>query len=728
MWIFQSAKDCIVIKEIVLRNVSSYSPNVDATMGPLTKINVLYGHNGTGKTTIGNYLQSLSDPRFKACRINPVDAEREVLVYNHTFMEKNFHASSQPGIFTLNEGNIDAEAALKKAEDALKILGEEQQDVVKTGMGYVKAQEDHREALRDRVWALKKPFDNSPLKYCFYQINSKEKLLERVSPLAYTATADTLEMLESEAKELQAASDIELPQISRFTFQESDVESNSIFQECIAGSGDSYLSALIQELGNSDWVKQAFAFVNQADETCPFCQQKLPDDFYLHLKGVFDQTYEKRVAQLNSLAARYEAGVKRLLVQLEKAEYQLGSFAGAAANLQAAIRKNMFSIESKLMSPSTSITLDSTADLIAALNAVVKVEQDKIDAINLKVKDRKSYLDQIKTRFWNCFRGSCDVWIKETAKYVSDFDQKRDQTRQQVEQIRKEAKAHKDVIAQSKASITNIDQSVDSINRWLGVLGLKGFVLVREEGVVPQYRLQRPDQRSEVFKTLSEGEKTLISFLYFLEVCNGELDDKATKLKSERIIVIDDPISSLSHNYIYDVASLIRRQVLTPATRFKQVIILTHNLFFFHEMVKLVKEDRQDKHLALFRATKADYTSVSVMQEKEIQNDYQSFWQTLKDALDGRVSTNVIPIMMRNILEYYFNFVHRQDKLWKALDELSEENPEFRALYRYVNRESHSDAVNLTDFGDIDAGQYVGRFREVFVKTEFEAHFDKMMA
>lgn len=69
---------------------------------------------------------------------------------------------------------------------------------------------------------------------------------------------------------------------------------------------------------------------------------------------------------------------------------------------------------------------------------------------------------------------------------------------EQVEQIRKEAKAHKDVIAQSKASITNIDQSVDSINRWLGVLGLKGFVLVREEGVVPQYRLQRPDQRSLV--------------------------------------------------------------------------------------------------------------------------------------------------------------------------------------------------------------------------------------
>ncbi|WP_163471126.1 AAA family ATPase, partial [Klebsiella oxytoca] len=75
-----------------------------------------------------------------------------------------------------------------------------------------------------------------------------------------------------------------------------------------------------------------------------------------------------------------------------------------------------------------------------------------------------------------------------------------------------------------------------------------------------------------VFRTLSEGEKTLISFLYFLEVCNGELDTASGTLKRDRIIVIHDPISSLSHNYVYDIASLIRRQVLIPRDRFKQVI------------------------------------------------------------------------------------------------------------------------------------------------------------
>ena len=82
---------------------------------------------------------------------------------------------------------------------------------------------------------------------------------------------------------------------------------------------------------------------------------------------------------------------------------------------------------------------------------------------------------------------------------------------------------------------------------------------------------------------------------------------------------------------------------------------------------------------------------------------------------------------MRNILENYFTFVHQKDSLRKALLELSEANPQFRALYRYINRESHADSVNLTDFGEIDPVVFVERFKEVFIKTNFEAHFNKMM-
>ena len=144
-------------------------------------------------------------------------------------------------------------------------------------------------------------------------------------------------------------------------------------------------------------------------------------------------------------------------------------------------------------------------------------------------------------------------------------------------------------------------------------------------------------------------------------------------------------------------------------------------------MVKLLKDDGE-KSLAMFRITKSEYSSVVTMEEREIQNDYQAFWQTIKDALQGRTSPNVIPNMMRNILEYYFSFVHQIPSLRQALTDLSEENPEFRALYRYINRESHADSVNLTDFGEINPATFVARFKDVFIKTNFESHFDKMMA
>ena len=67
------------------------------------------------------------------------------------------------------------------------------------------------------------------------------------------------------------------------------------------------------------------------------------------------------------------------------------------------------------------------------------------------------------------------------------------------------------------------------------------------------------------------------------------------------------------------------------------------------------------------------------------------------------------------------------DNLRKVLLELSDNDPQFRALCRYVNRKSHADSVNLNDFGEIDPRAYVERFREVFVKTNFEDHFDKIM-
>lgn len=109
-----------MIEKILLRNVSSYSPDSAVSIAPLKRVSLFYGHNGTGKTTISNFLQAPDEACYSVCGVEPVKVGREILVYNHAFMEKNFHeAASQPGVFTLNEGNIEAEAALAVAEKAI---------------------------------------------------------------------------------------------------------------------------------------------------------------------------------------------------------------------------------------------------------------------------------------------------------------------------------------------------------------------------------------------------------------------------------------------------------------------------------------------------------------------------------------------------------------------------------------------------------------------------------
>jgi len=717
-----------MIRNVSLSNISSYSPATTVVFGPLKRINLVYGLNGSGKSTIGNFLQSRDLPAFRNCSLDEDSGELDICVYNQSFIEKNFHGGSQPGVFTLNQGNIEAEQALLAAEEKIKELDVIEKEEMQSGSDAKRAQVALEDALKEGVWALRKQVESTPLRYCLQGPNTKDRLIEKILAMEFLETNDKLEELSSEADDLLKANDQPRPSIRRLVLDAQRIEGATLFQEQITASDESYLSALILALGNSDWVKHSLNFINESTEQCPLCQQKLPEDFYRHLRKVFDTTYEERIRVLESLRGQYTHSAVGLISQIDSSTYPNAKLTQLTSELKAVLIENIRLIEDKLRTPSIAVTLVSSTDLIVQINELISVEQVGIDTFNAKLRDKSRHLELITNRFWVWFRSACDELLKESQQEITNYKVAREVKRDAVLGIRRQKEQQRQVMAQSRMQITNIDQAIGNINSWLTVLGLQGFQLTREDGEVPQYRLQRSDEsQDKVFKSLSEGEKTLISFLYFLEVCNGELDAESTKQKSDRIVVIDDPISSLSHNYVYDVASLIRQNVLLPAIRFKQVIVLTHNLFFFHELVKLTEDDNVAGETTLFKVSKAAHSGIQSLRKEDIRNDYHAFWHTIKDALGGRASSVVVPNMMRNILEYYFSFIHRKDRLRKALDDLSTQHPEFRALYRYINRESHSDAVNLTEFGEINAHQFVEQFRRVFVETGNEEHFERMM-
>lgn len=244
--------------------------------------------------------------------------DRDILVYNQIFMERNFHETVlQPGVFTLNEGNVEAEKAILAAEATISALNKAEDVHMAAGTEAKASQEAAKEVLKESVWRYKTSFDNSALSYCFARLNTRDRMLDAVSQVALSSTVDTSDGLMAEASHLQGASDVPLAGLPLLSFKGAGLESDPILTEAIAGAGDSYLSGLIQELGNSDWVQDALKFENHSKDHCPLCQQALPADFYAQVRKVFDQTYKRKLAELTTLHRQYSEAANQLLRQSE---------------------------------------------------------------------------------------------------------------------------------------------------------------------------------------------------------------------------------------------------------------------------------------------------------------------------------------------------------------------------------------------------------------------------
>src|SRR5690554_5953989 len=90
------------------------------------KINLIYGLNSTGKSTISNFLYEPSNSAFNLCK-KVASASVPVLVYNQNFIRDNFYvADSLQGIFSLSKEN---KAAEQKIADAIKKQGELEKDL-----------------------------------------------------------------------------------------------------------------------------------------------------------------------------------------------------------------------------------------------------------------------------------------------------------------------------------------------------------------------------------------------------------------------------------------------------------------------------------------------------------------------------------------------------------------------------------------------------------------------
>jgi len=113
------------------------------------------------------------------------------------------------------------------------------------------------------------------------------------------------------------------------------------------------------------------------------------------------------------------------------------------------------------------------------------------------------------------------------------------------------------------------------------------------------------------------------------------------------------------------------------------------------------------------------------MDRKDIQNEYQSYWQILKDYDEGNATEVILANAMRNILERFFGFIEKYD--FSELTKKLEKDEKNNFFIRYINRESHSDPINISDAKEIDPQIFKIAFKKIFKDSGYIDHYNKMM-
>ncbi|UPJ74103.1 AAA family ATPase [Bradyrhizobium sp. 187] len=249
-------------------------------------------------------------------------------------------------------------------------------------------------------------------------------------------------------------------------------------------------------------------------------------------------------------------------------------------------------------------------------------------------------------------------------------------------------------------------QAAAMINRLIeSYLGHKELSIVSVDGGYEIHRRARPIEGNP-----SEGEKTAIALCYFLSTL--EADGRSVK---DRIVVVDDPISSLDSRALNYACSLLLSRLGDAA----QVFVLTHNQSCMNEFKKSWSRLHRPRNAAtpasatlLFLDVKVPKEegsrSTTIVEMSRLLREYDSEYHYLVDHVLKFHSSEgaeyeyayMMPNVLRRVLDVFLafrcpgsaGFASKMEQLRKDHEALDSER--VAALERLVQLESHSDSLD----------------------------------
>ena len=741
-----------VIREIRLAGTHCFDP--DSVLGDLTKVNYVFGPNGSGKTTISAGLAEFStDPAEARALDVQWDASRQTIkVYNRNYMRKAFTSvdGEEPGVFLLGE---EDGAAYQQIQDisAQKAKADQRADREQDKLDQrLEEAEELRSDLADKVWNKRSVIPQGLQQHMPGLRGSKEVCLEKVLAAAEAHSERGAEDLEALAKKSEVAfyGSMQVrnlyPVAPALSWDETALEES--LGTPIVGSADLPLMDLMKRLGHSDWVHQGLMHFNSeanTDGLCPFCQQSPPASLAGQLAEVFDESYLKKTAEVKefrqaiiqaiaSLDAYKWAYAKNLSADVDDEDVE-SAFHVLSLGLQAAKK----SVEQKILKPSDKIDFTSIKADYDALQTVVHEANLAIEATNNIVRDRRGQREIIVEEAWREFAHG------HLNDLLTTYTTQRGRAGRLIEGLRTSIQKHRGYSATHAGELKKLQsktvssaKTIVEINRLLELSQFHSFKLAPAQAQKDGYRLIRDEDQPADVDSLSEGERTFITFLYYFHWLSGVKQDN----ESDKVVaVIDDPISSLDGDIMFVISALTRMLIdETKAGNHKrvdQVILLTHNTRFHNEVSYQHKEALTPavKYYRIRKHAPKPNVVEDCGQKNPIRTAYQELWDEVQTAYTHPTEQMPwLPNVMRRILESYFATLGGKTNLYDLGKDLASAD---RALHNALIAWSHSGSHTIMDdeaFAQHSApsDRWLEAFRRIFTTTADGAHrghYDMMM-
>ena len=641
--------------------------------------NIIYGWNYSGKTTLSRVFSSI-----------------ESKALHPDYMSAQFKIEKADSSFT-NEQNIEQESLKAKVfnsdfiEANLKWDGREFDPILLLGEDSIEAKKtiDSNELIIQRCRDGYRAKDNSKIQHDSSSARLKKqeaKNIKQTLKLIEAFTATHLDMVKSSLTDdlstyIIAECDMDIT-LQKATSSETDklIPINKYY---LTYRLESYIektnellrkkpefSSTIEYLRDNpsvaNWVEAGLE-INDKKKKCEFCQSDIPEARVNDLRSHFSQDLKEYKSKLKLLIENQSHAKIEYIKLLPHDFYQ--EFHSEHSSISKDIEDCVaaYNLKAGEVSELIQKKYDSPFEELSC------VEQNKSlqEEVELKFSKLNDLIER-NNKKTDDFASEKKVAIAALKKsYVAEFyinsgvlseAFKSELLEAQKEKFQSIATRIKTENAALEASISKAHQGRESINRYIsGFLGRDEIEIeVVKDGDIERFKLTRD---GNVAKNLSEGEKTAIAFSFFL-----------TKLGEEQelenlVIYIDDPISSLDSNHIFQVNAVIKDVFFRKEDNgqggkewklnCKQIFISTHNFEFFSLLKELPMKKSKSSFYQVKRINRTESTFLNLPKSiLRYSSEYHYLFSvihkfyTSDDKSDLEVLMS-IPNALRRFIELY---------------------------------------------------------------------------